>query len=162
MPTSEKKRSGAHFNLFDVILILVIITCIAGIALHAYFTKDLTETYSETANISFVVSGVSEKTADAFCVVGSSIYAQDSDRNVGTLIEASYDSLFLDLENAESILVKAEHPDKKEITANANFTGTWTDDGFLIGGTTLAIVGKEMKIYTENAVCTIIFTSVSK
>ncbi|MBP3555944.1 MAG: DUF4330 family protein [Clostridia bacterium] len=162
MPISEKKRSGAHFNLFDVILILVIIACITGIALHAYFTKDLTETYSETANISFVVSGVSEKTADAFCVVGASLYAQDSDRIIGTLLESSYAPLFLDLENAEGLLVKAKHPDKKEITANASFTGTWTDDGFLIGGTTLAIVGKEMKIYTENAVCTIVFTSVSK
>ena len=159
MPISEKKRSGAHFNLFDVILILVIIACITGIALHAYFTKDLTETYSETANISFVVS---EKTVDAFCVVGASLYAQDSDRIIGTLLESSYAPLFLDLENAEGLLVKAKHPDKKEITANASFTGTWTDDGFLIGGTTLAIVGKEMKIYTENAVCTIVFTSVSK
>lgn len=162
MSTSEKKRSGAHFNLFDVILILVIVACIAGIALHAYFTKDLTETYSETTNISFIVSGVSEETAEAFCKANSSIYEQETDKHVGTLISASYAPLFLDLENTEGLLVKAEHPDKKEITAQASFSGTWTEDGFLIGGTTLAIIGKEMKIYTDSAVCTIIFTGISK
>lgn len=162
MASSEKKKSGARFNLFDVILILVIVACIAGVVIHAYFTKDLTQTYSENAQVSFRIEGVSEVTAEAFCKIGSAIYDQDTDKNIGTLTAAEYAPLLLDLETAEGVLVKAEHPEKKQITALATLTGTWTDDGFLIGGTTLAAVGKTINIYTENAVCTITVTGVSK
>jgi hypothetical protein len=162
MATSEKKRSGARFNLFDVILILVIAACIAGIVLHAYFTKDLTETYSETAVVSIRVTGVSEQTAIAFCEPDAIIYLQENDKMIGSIDEAEYAPLILNLENTEGVLVKAEHPEKKEVTATATLTGTWTDDGFLIGGTTLAAVDKTLKIYTEHAVCEIIITGVSK
>ena len=162
MATSENKRSGARFNLFDVILILVIIACIAGIVLHAYFTKDLTETYSETAKISIRVTGVSEQTAAAFCVNGAPVYLQENDDLIGTITDAEYAPLIIDLENAEGILVKAEHPVKKEITALLTLTGTWTDDGFLINGTTLASIGKPLKIYTDGAVCEITVTGITK
>ena len=161
MASSENKKSGARFNLFDVILILVIVACIAGIVVHAYFTKDLTETYSEIANISIQVDGVSEVTANAFCKGGATIYDQETDKNIGTVMEASYFAQILELENAEGILVKVEHPEKKSITATVAFTGTWTDDGFLIGGNTLATIGKTLKIYTEDAVCTITITGVA-
>lgn len=162
MATSEKKHSGARFNLFDVILILVIIACIAGIVLHAYFTKDLTKTYSETAKVSISVTGVSEQTAIAFCVNGAPIYLQETDEKLGTIDTAEYAPLMLDLENAEGSLVKAVHPEKKAISATATLIGAWTDDGFLIGGTVLATVGKTLNIYTDGAVCTITITSISK
>ncbi len=162
MAPSDKKRSSARFNLFDVTLILVIVACIAGIVLHAYFTKDLTETYSENAQITIRVAGVSEQTANAFCVAGAPIYLQETDVRIGTVESAEYAPHTLDLETADGILVKAEHPEKKDISAVATFTGTWTDDGFLIGGTTLATVGKTLNIYTDNAVCTITVVSVSQ
>jgi len=97
----------------------------------------------------------------------ASIYAKKqersrSNRNIGSIDEATYAPLMLDLENAEGMIVKAEHPEKKEITATVTLTGTWTDDGFLVGGTTLAAVDKTMKIYTDHAVCEIIITGVSK
>ena len=162
MAISEKKRSGARFNLFDVILILVITAGIAGLVLHATFTKDLTETYSDTAKISISVSDISEQTAAAFCVSGAPIYLQETDEQIGTLDIGVYTPLMLEIENSEGALVKVKHPEKKSIRATAIFTGAWTDDGFLIGGTTLATIGKTLKIYTDNVVCEITVTGITK
>ncbi len=162
MSISENKKTGVRFNLFDVLLILAVIACVAGLVLHAYFTDDLTETYAETANITLTVTGISEKTASAFCRAGASVYLSETDEKVGQLLDASYDVMIVELENADGVLVNAVHPDKKTATATAVLTGTWTDDGFLIGGHTLAAIGKTLNIYTENAVCTVTLTGVTK
>ncbi len=162
MPNSENKRSGARFNLFDVLLIFVVVICITGLVLHAYFTRDLTETYSQTAKVSFTVSGVSKETAEAFCRIGATIFSSETDEKLGTVITAAHAPLYLDLETADGHIVKAEHPEKKEIMATAELVGTWNTDGFLIGGTTLAAVGKTINIYTENAICTVTITNVSQ
>ena len=159
---SEKKFSGVRFNLFDIILVVVIIACIAGLVFHTYFTKDLIEDYTETAMISISVSDVSEQTAIAFCVNGAPIYSQETDAKIGMLETTEYGPMILDLENEQGILVKATHPEKKMIHATATFNGTWTEDGFLIDGTKLATIGTTLKIYTNGAVCTITITDIVK
>ncbi len=160
MSKTNQPRQGARFNLFDVILILAIICCIAGIVAHAYFVSDLNERYTENATLSFTISGVSESTANAFCMASGTVYIAENDQAIGTLERASFSSHVLSLENEEGLLVSVTHPAKMDIQAEASITGTWTEDGFLIGGTTLAIVGKTLNIYTEGAVCTITITGV--
>lgn len=157
---TEKKPTGVRFNLFDVILILVIVSCIAGLAFHMYYTKDLAEDYTETATIAISISDVSEQTAIAFCVNGAPIYSQETDTKIGVLDTTEYGPLVLDLETEQGILVKATHPEKKSIRATATFIGTWTEDGFLIDGTKLATIGTTLKIYTGGAVCTITITDI--
>ncbi len=160
MSNTKSSRSGTRFNLFDVILLLAVLCCIGGIVVHAYFISDLNETYSENATIAFTVSGVSPRTAEAFCNAGDSIYLSENDHEIGSLLGAYFSPQSLYLETADGELVSVSHPEKMDITGELTLTGTWTNDGFLIGGTTLAIVGKTMNIYTPNAVCTLTITNV--
>ncbi len=162
MASSEQKKSGARLNLFDIVLILAVLLCIAGIVLHAYFTKDLTDDYSQTATISFVVSGVSEETAMAFSNPGSPIYDAKTDKKLGMLAEASYTALTVQVEDGDGRLTSATHPDKKVITGTATLVGNWTEDGFHIDGSTPAFIGKTVSIYTDSAVCTITITGVNR
>ncbi len=162
MANSDNRKSRGRFNLFDILLILAVLSCIAGVVLHAVFTEKVEQTHTEEARISFMVSGVSPQTADAFCTLNDVIFSQETDEIIGVLVSAEQEALFLDLETADGIIVKAEHPEKKAIRGVSLMTGTWTDDGFLIDGHTLAIVGKTMNVYTEHAVCTITITGVSQ
>lgn len=160
--SSEKKFSGVRFNLFDIILVVVIIACIVGLVFHTYFTKDLVEDYTETATIVISVSDISEQTALAFCVNGAPIYLQETDAKIGILETTEYHPMSLELENEQGVLVKVTHPEKKVVRATAIFEGTWTEDGFLIDGTKLATIGTTLKIYTSGAVCTITITDIIK
>lgn len=160
MSKNKQPKTGVRFNLFDAILILAVLACIGGIVAHAYFISDLQQTRSENATIVFTVSGVSEKTADAFATVGSTVYNAADDRVLGTIEIAECTPHTLQIENTEGILTTVVHPDKMNVSGEACFTGTWTEDGFLIGGSLPAIVGKTLNVYTEHAVCTITIVSV--
>ncbi len=161
MANSENKTSRARLNLFDIILILAVILCIAGIALHAYFTKDLGETYSQNATISFVVSGVSEETAGAFSNPNSPIYDSTSDKLLGTLIEVSYSPMPVDAETADGKLVRVEHPEKMEIRGKAVLKGSWTEENFYIDGSLHAVIGATLGVYTDSATCILTITGVA-
>ena len=160
MSKNNQSRSGARFNLFDVILILALIACIGGIVSHVYFISDLNEQQSDRATIAFSVSGVSERTAETFCVTDCAIYSSENDHLLGSLVTAAYTNQALSIEAPDGSLVTVTHPDKMDITGDMSLTGTWSEDGFLIDGITLATVGKTISVYTNGAVCTVTITGV--
>ncbi len=160
MSNTENKKTGVRFNFFDVLLILAVVSCIAGLVLHAYFTEDLSKTYSQEAQITLTVTDISENTAIALCRKDTSVYFEENDALIGTVTWSTYAPMNVELERADGTLVNALHPHKKTAVLTTIMSGTWTDDGFLITGNTLATVGKTLKIYTQDAVCTVTITEV--
>lgn len=159
--STNTKKSGARFNIFDILIILAILACIAAIGLRAYFLNDI-EAKSQSTRIEFVVKGVSSVTAEAFAQQYSTLYLSDTDAEIGAIISASYAPSTVEAENADGHLVIANHPNKMDIHGYANVTGVWSEDGFLIGGTVLASVGKTVTVYTQNAVCMITIVNIPK
>ncbi|MBQ8496338.1 MAG: DUF4330 family protein [Clostridia bacterium] len=149
-----KQKTGPRFNIFDVLIILAVISCIAAIVVKVFFIEEV-QADLNNAEITFIVENVSEGTAEAFCVPDRQIYLQDDDTQIGTLQSASYSAQKLLVEDAGGKLVEADHPTKKQIQGVASMSGYWSEDGFLIGGTHLATVGSTFKIYTKDVACTI-------
>lgn len=158
---TNTKRSGARFNIFDILILLAILACIAAIGVRAYFLAS-GEEQVQTTRVEFVVQGVSEVTAKNFSKQYSKLYLVDTDAEIGTIISATYSAAKVEAENAEGQLVIANHPEKMDIHGYANISGAWSEDGFLIGGTTLASVGKTVTVYTEDALCMITIVSIPK
>ncbi len=148
---SETKKRGFRLNLFDVILILAVIACIAGIALHAYFTRSLTEEYTEIARVRFTVENLSEHSAAAVKKEGAAIYAEKGDHKLGTMGTVSSELYTVAVENEAGTLVSVSHPDRLTVKGEATLIGTWTDDGFLLSGSELLTVGTTIHVYTEYA-----------
>lgn len=156
-----KQKTGPKFNIFDVLIILAVISCIAAIVVKIFFIEEV-QADLNNAEITFIVENVSEGTAAAFCVPNRQIYLQDDNTEIGTLQTASYSAQKLLVEDSGGKLVEADHPTKKQILAVASMSGYWGEDGFLIGGTHLATVGSTFKIYTKDVACTIKITGVSQ
>ncbi len=161
MSTQTKQKTGPRFNVFDVLIILAILSCIAAIVIKIFFIEDV-QADLKNARIAFTVENVSEATAEAFCVQNRVIYLQDSDAQIGTLEKASYSAQKLLVEDMGGKLVEAKHPTKKQIEGEALISGYWSADGFLVGGTHLATVGSTFKIYTKDVACTITIVGVSE
>ena len=159
MATTETKKSGARFNIFDVIILFAIIACIAAVAVRAYFTANTTDSFV-SAKIEFSVIGVSENTAEAM-QVGDKLYLSDNGKEIGTVDASAYTASALYIEDSEGKIVTAAHPAKKDIHGTATLYGIWTEDAFMIGGTVPATVGKTISIYTKGVTCTITITTVS-
>ena len=158
---TETKKSGAPFNLFDVIIILALVACIAAIIVRAYFTANIKNDFT-TAQVEFIVSGVSEYTAQALQEggAGRALYLASGDDEIGTIDTVSCTASEIYAEDAAGALILLPHPDKKDIRGTATLRGIWTDDGFMIDGTVPATVGKSISVYTQDAACSITITAV--
>lgn len=161
MSTQTKTKSGPKFNIFDVLIILAVLACIAAIVIKIFFIDDVEEDI-RSASIAFTVQGVSEETAEAFCIQNRDIYLQKDDTKIGTLTEASYSPQKLLTEDAGGKLVEVQHPTKMQIEGSGSFSGYWGADGFLIGGTHLATVGSTFAVYTKDVACTITIVGITE
>ena len=161
MSNPSKIKNGPKFNIFDILIILAVLVCIGAIIFRVFFIAE-TQEDMRNAYVTFKIEGVSEETAQAFCVAGRDIYLQTGDHKVGVLTEASYTALSVFAEDAGGKLVAVDHPVKKQITGDAVLTGYWGADGFLLGGTYLATVGSTFNIYTKDVSCTITIVSISE
>ncbi|MBE6664788.1 MAG: DUF4330 family protein [Ruminococcaceae bacterium] len=157
----KKKASGPRFNVFDFLIIVTILVCIGAIVVRAIFIGSAKEEIT-TAHMVFEVSGISLVTADALCIAEQPIYLQSDDTWIGTVISASASAQKVWEKDETGMLQSAFHPEKKTVRAEALISGTWSEDGFLIGGTNLASVGKTFAIYTPHVSCTVTVVSVSE
>ena len=161
MSNPTKTKTGAKFNIFDVLIILAVMVCVGTIVFRIFFIGETQEDF-RSATVTFKVEGVSEETASAFCIPGRSIYLQNGDLRIGTLSEASYSPLVILTEDAGGKLIEVQHPLKKQVLGQAVVTGYWGEDGFLLGGTYLATVGTTFNIYTKDVACTITVVNISQ
>ena len=81
MDQKQKQISGSRFNIFDFLIIVGIIVCLAAIAARMLFIGNEKKKVV-FADVYFEVSGISEVTADALCVTNESIYLQSNDMQI--------------------------------------------------------------------------------
>ena len=161
MDQKQKQISESRFNIFDFLIIVGIVACIAVIAIRILFISNKKENVV-FADVYFEVSGISDATAQALLAPNESIYLQDSDVRIGVLNTAQAEPQKLLVENAEGELVEAYHPEKKTLYGKAQIKGVWYEDGFMIAEAYLAKVGGTLEIYTKYASCTITITSIDQ
>jgi len=157
---TETKNSGARFNIFDVIIIFIVLACIAAIIVRAYFTANIKDDF-ESAKVEFSVISVSENTAASIRQTRK-IYLVSGDDEIGVIDEASFAPSEIYALDTAGKPVSASHPDKKDVHGTATLYGIWTDDGFMINGTVPALAGKTINIYTEDVECILTIVSISK
>lgn len=85
---TDTKKSGARFNIFDVIIIFIVLACIAAIIVRAYFTANIKDDFT-TAKVEFSVISVSENTA-ASLHPSRKIYFSSNGDEIGTIDEVTY------------------------------------------------------------------------
>lgn len=157
----KRKAAGPRFNLFDFLIILTILVCIGAIVARAIFISRA-QMENSTALVVFEVSGISSVTADAICKENQPIYLQSSNGWIGTVSTASQSAQKVLEKDENGMVQSAVHPEKKDVRVEAVMSGIWGDDGFFIGETELAAVGKTFDIYTPYVSCTITIISVSE
>ena len=160
----KKRRSrtgGPKFNIFDFLIIFMILVCVGAIIVRGVFIGNFQEELTG-AKIVFEVSGVSAVTADALCTAYQPMYLQSDDSWIGNISFASQSPQTVWEKDTNGVLQSAIHPEKKTVRGEALIRGRWTDDGFFIGGSDFASVGKTFEIYTPYVSCTITIISVSE
>ena len=160
MDQKQKQISGSRFNIFDFLIIVGIVVCLAAIAARILFIGNEKKNVVY-ADVYFEISGISEVTAEAISVPNESIYLQSNDIRIGVMNETQTEAQKVLTDNGEGVLVEALHPEKKTVYGMAQIKGVWYEEGFMVDEAYLATVGSSLEIYTQYASCTITITSIT-
>ncbi len=169
--SEEKKSIGkGHINLFDVMLVLLVILCIVGVwqrkNLQAWFEE---ERINDVYTVSFEIKELRD-TSIRYLTAGTSLYVIDGEDAVslGTIagevavVDAAKHLPHTD-ESGQTVLVEAYYPDDlSTVKAVLNCHGIHTNGSFFVDGRFAVSVGQTLAVYTENADFEIYVTDITK
>lgn len=170
---TQKKRSGARFNVVDFLIILVLLLCVFSVVaryttlFHKIgLTRDL-----EEYEVSFTVSNLRYTTPN-FIHINDEIYETDGNKKIGTLLsceEGSMDALTITLASkyvqSEGGFVAAYYEENSLVDASGRFlcSGRVNDDEyFFLDGDQYLAVGQKLVVYTELVDLEITVTGITK
>ncbi|MBQ9746096.1 MAG: DUF4330 family protein [Clostridia bacterium] len=142
---NTKNNDKPHFNIADVIIIIVIVAMITALGLRIYnvFGRD---TQTDKIRIEFRVTGIS---GDSISLKEEAkLYSVADDSYVGYLEEFEVADTVQYAYNKNGELVKATVPGKKTVTGTLVINCTKTEKGFYLGGTKLLSEGSTLALYT--------------
>lgn len=147
--SKEKKR----LNIFDVLIIVVVIACVAAIGVRVYFTTHAKRA-DESAVITYEVQGISAENAAEFAQ-GKKIYLGSNDVEIGminTVVKSA--SRVEAVEDDGSIAVVGD-PYLITVTGKMTLYGKTSDGGFFIDGQTPISLGSSLSVYTDRNMFTL-------
>ena len=155
---TEKTR----FNVFDLLIILIVIACIVALVLRIYvFNKNALD---KKVNVSFSVNNVMETTAEKMnssIKNGTVVYLTSNNEVIGyvTSIDTERSTVYVEDENGNPIEVF--HPTNWNVTGTAVLYGTSGDLGFYINGTQRAEINSVVSVYTDTVQFEMTLTDIS-
>lgn len=136
------------FNIIDIIIVVLVVACTAAVLLRYGVINKVSEK-AETVNveITILIEEISKSSSSAF-INGDAFYWEGI--NIGTLksVDIQKARVYIAGENGECVPVERE--DKYDVRIVLSASGTYTDSGFMLSGTTYLAPGKRFDIYSLN------------
>ena len=156
--TVEKSR----FNVFDILIILIVVACITALVLRLYVFNGVA--LNKKVEVSFSVNNIMQSTAEEMLKSvqnGTNLYLTSNNEVIGyvTDIKAERSTVFVEDENGNQIEVF--HPTNWNIVGTAVLYGTEGDLGFYVNGTTRAEINSVVYVYTTRVQFEMTLTSIS-
>ena len=147
MGNRHTSSDSTKFNVFDILIVAMIVACIAAIGLRFYFISNVDMT-SESVSVKFEIVGISGENADEF-KEGKKLYLQNGDDEVGRITSVFTEPMKVRASDESGSLITLDHPDKKTVTGTATLNGKWNEKGFMLNGTQLISLGTVIDLYTD-------------
>lgn len=156
-------KKNVRFNVFDVLIILVALACVAAIVIRVRFISD--DKQSEQITVGFIVPGVMPSTAEQMThdlTQGTKLYLSSTDEEIGYIVSASSERSTVYAENGSGEIERVEHPESMNVSGLCVLYGKTGTGGFLIGGTTSATLSDVIYVYSSTIDFSMTITNVSE
>lgn len=158
----NKPVEKSRFNVFDILIILIVVACITALILRIYVFNGVA--LNKKVEVSFSVNNVMQSTADEMLKSiqnGTSLYLTSNNEIIGyiTDIRSERSTVFVEDENGNQ--VEVFHPTNWNVTGTAVIYGTEGDLGFYVNGTTRAEINSVVYVYTTRVQFEMTLTSIS-
>lgn len=160
MDKKTTPKEKARLNIFDVLIIFVIVACIAAIGVRIYFTSHANIS-PDTVEITYEVYGISEDNAAEF-IQGKKIYLQSNDAEVGRIESATVSPAAIEAVDDDGSITTANDPYKFTVRGTMTLTGKMSDGGFAVGGQAYISLGSPLSVYTDRNMFTLTVLEISQ
>lgn len=159
--TGEKTAGRLHFNIIDLLIILVIAAVVTGVAFrYNLIDKIGVKSNEDTVIISFLIQDIKESSTDAL-VLGDVFYWEANSMPIGELISKKPSFAEAFIEKAEGNLVKVYNENSFDVRGEIKATGKIKDGSFMLGGTQFLAPGKILYVESKNIMVTITITNIT-
>lgn len=164
MEQNEKSKK-VHFNVIDLVIVVLIVACIAGV----FVRKALINSFDaspdlEKAEISFLTLNVRYTSADYF-TSGKEVYISANSLKLGEFMKGfTITPAEKYIAEDDGKIIKVNYPENTQIDVRGKILseGKWTDEGFLVDGNYYIAAGSNVEIQTDNFCVNILITDISK
>ena len=158
---NKVEKNKKRFNIIDFLIILVVAALVFSIALR-YNLADRVGLSSRTdeVTISFLVQETSPTTIDAF-VLGDEFYIDQNSVLLGTLLSVQRYEAEQYYENEDGEMILSYTSAYIDIRGEIKASGSMTESGFMLNGTTFIAPNKKITVKSKNVTCDFIITSVT-
>ncbi len=146
-----KQETKSRFNIFDALLILVILACIVALAFRYYYNSK--DSLDEKVTVTFIVPGIMQSTADTMTEKiksGTVLYLSDGDTIIGYVQGVYSENSKIYAESEDGKIERVDDPFLMDVKGTAVLYGKSGEDGFYIGGNKLATVSDVVYVYTTD------------
>ena len=160
MDKKTTPKEKARINIFDVLIIFVIIACVAAIGVRIYFTSHASNN-DESVMITYEVYGISEENAAEFAQ-GKKIFLQSNGDEVGMINTVVKSPSRVEAIEDDGDITVVDDPYLVTVTGKMTLYGKSSDGDFFVGGTTAISLGSSLSVYTDRNMFTLTVIEISQ
>ena len=150
-------------NIIDFLIVVIVIGAIVGIVLRTGIVEQVTiNSNLEKARVSFRIADISENTGNYFGV-GDAFYSETHKATLGTLETYSIMPAEVYTVTENGVLIKTNSIDGRiDVRGVIVCEGVFTEDGFLLGGSSYIAPNLEISVKSTNVNATLTVTDIEK
>lgn len=136
-------------NVVDIIIVLLLVVCVAGILIRFSGTKNLSATKIEyTLNL----KGVRDYSVKALEKMGN-VYDPKLKKQMGTIVDVAVENAVGEAEMADGRNVTAPIPERYDVTLTIQTDGSVGESAYYSAASNELCVGKTYEMYTKWSSC---------
>ncbi len=156
-------KSRLRLNIIDFLIIIVVLGAMVGIAVRAGVVEKVTNRSKlETARISFLIQDIQESSADYFNA-GDEFRSLTHDAFFGTLESRQIMPAEAFISDESGHIIKTHSGNNRiDVRGTLLCEGTFTEDGFLLGGTSFIAPNAYINLQSSSLMVYITVTDIEK
>lgn len=152
MPENIKpQKSRLRLNIIDFLLIIAVLGALIGIAVRAGVVERVTNQANlETAKVSFLIQDIQESSADYFGI-GDEFRSLTHNCVFGKLESRQFMPAEAFIADSRGTLIKTHSANNRiDVRGVISCSGTFTDEGFLLAGTSFIAPNSGIRIQSPS------------
>ena len=164
MPSTEKNniKKKSRFNIIDLLIIIVIITAVATVAVRLDLADKIVQaTAEDSARVTITVFSIDQAAVGAVSEGDELVWEQEN-CDFGSIVHKEVANAVKYNTVEDGSYVKTTDPERYDLTLTVDTKGTFTEEGYMLGGKSYLAAGKTVTFHNGKTALTSLVISVNE